>query len=104
MEKFAFAMTLKPGCKEDYKQRHDKIWPELSSVLKEAGVSDYSIYLDESSNKLFAVLMRSEDHTMDDLPKHPVVIKWWKFMADIMLTNEDNSPLVTPVELMFHMQ
>ncbi|MEO0831130.1 MAG: L-rhamnose mutarotase, partial [Pseudomonadota bacterium] len=31
MEKFAFKMHLNPGCKDEYKRRHDEIWPELSS-------------------------------------------------------------------------
>jgi L-rhamnose mutarotase len=54
MQRTAFKMKLKPGFKEEYKKRHDKIWQELSRVLEEAGVYDYSIYLDEETNILFA--------------------------------------------------
>lgn len=104
MEKIAFVMTLLPGHASEYKKRHDEIWPELVAVLKSAGVSDYSIFLDKESNKLFAVLKRAEDHNMERLPLDPVVKKWWAFMADIMLTNDDNSPVSVPIDLVFHLE
>lgn len=103
MEKIAFVMTLLPGYEAEYKKRHDEIWPELVSALKSAGVSDYSIFFEQDSNKLFAVLKRSRDHRMDDLPLDPVVKKWWAYMSDIMQTNEDNSPVSVPLTRVFHL-
>jgi L-rhamnose mutarotase len=103
MEKVAFLMKLKPGFEAEYKKRHDEIWPELSAVLTEAGVYDYSIYLDCATGILFAVQKRTENNTADDLPNHPIVKKWWAYMADIMDTNPDNSPVSTSIECVFHM-
>jgi L-rhamnose mutarotase len=103
MEKYAFKMRLNQGAKEDYKARHDAIWPELVALLKEAGVSDYSIHLDEETNTLFGVLWRTDDHGMDDLPVHPVMKKWWAHMADIMETHDSNEPVAQPLTLVFHM-
>lgn len=103
MQKIAFRMQLNPGCEAEYRKRHDEIWPELSALLKEAGVEDYSIHLDRESNALFAVLWRREDHGMDALPDHPVMQRWWAHMADIMETNPDNSPVAVPLETVFHM-
>ncbi|WP_032096142.1 MULTISPECIES: L-rhamnose mutarotase [unclassified Alteromonas] len=103
MEKIAFVMTLKPGFQKEYEKRHDEIWPELAVQLKEAGVSDYSIFYEERSNKLFAVLKRDDNHSMDDLPVKPIVKKWWNYMADIMDTHEDNSPVTTDLKRVFHL-
>ncbi|WP_299375665.1 L-rhamnose mutarotase [uncultured Tateyamaria sp.] len=103
MEKIAFTMQLRPGCRAAYIQRHDEIWPELSALLAEAGVRDYSIHLDPQTHVLFAVLWREEGHGMDDLPAHPVMQRWWAHMADIMETHADNAPVVTPLETVFHM-
>lgn len=103
MEKFAFKMQLNPGCRAEYVKRHDEIWPELSDLLKDAGVSDYSIHLDPDTNTLFGVLWREDGHGMDDLPSHPVMKKWWAHMADIMETHSDNEPVATPLETVFHM-
>jgi L-rhamnose mutarotase len=102
-EKYAFRMFLNAGCIAEYKKRHDEIWPELSALLKDAGVSDYSIYLDEENLVLFAVLRRTVGHTMDALPGHPVMQRWWAHMADIMRANPDGSPVVEPLPCMFHM-
>ena len=96
-------MTLLPGYEAEYKKRHDEIWPELARALKDAGVADYSIFFEASSNKLFAVLRRANDHNMDGLPLDPVVKKWWGFMADIMETNPDHSPLTNDLALLFHL-
>jgi L-rhamnose mutarotase len=103
MEKVAFLMKLKPGFEAEYKKRHDEIWPELSAVLTETGVYDYSIYLDRATGVLFAVQKRTENNTADDLPNHPIVKKWWAYMADIMDTNPDNSPVSSSIECVFHM-
>ncbi len=103
MEKYAFRMRLNPGMAEEYKVRHDAIWPELVGLLKEAGISDYSIHLDEETNLLFGVLWRSEDHKMADLPSHPVMQKWWAYMADIMETGADNEPVAVPLKTVFHL-
>ena len=104
MEKYAFRMRLNPGMAEEYRARHDAIWPELSELLKEAGVSDYSIHLDEETNLLFGVLWRRDDHTMDRLPEHPVMKRWWAYMADIMETKPDNEPVAVPLRTVFHME
>lgn len=103
MKKIAFKMKLKPGYKEEYKKRHDQIWPELKELLKKSGVSDYSIFFDEETNILFAVQKVEGDSSSQDLGLNPIVQKWWKYMADIMETNPDFSPVSIPLEIVFHM-
>ena len=104
MQKHAFKMRLHQGCEDEYRRRHDEIWPELVALLKDTGISDYSIHLDRETNILFGVLWRSDDHQMDDLPTHYVMKKWWAHMADIMDSHSDNEPVVTDLETVFHMQ
>ena len=103
MEKYAFKMQLNPGQKDEYIRRHDAIWPELVELLREAGVSDYSIHLDEGTGVLFGVLWRRDAQGMEDFPNHPVMQKWWAHMADIMVTRPNNEPVATPLSLVFHM-
>ncbi|WP_152046224.1 L-rhamnose mutarotase [Aureimonas psammosilenae] len=102
-EKIAFRMVLKSGMEAEYRRRHDEIWPELVSLLKDAGVSDYSIHLDRETNHLFGVLWRDLDHRMDALPTHAVMRRWWDMMADIMEVKADNEPVATPLETVFHL-
>ncbi|WP_043613076.1 L-rhamnose mutarotase [Ensifer sp. ZNC0028] len=104
MEKYAFRMRLNPGMAAEYKARHDAIWPELVTLLKEAGVSDYSIHLDEETDLLFGVLWRTDDHRMAELPSHPIMQRWWAHMADIMETKADNEPVAVPLKTVFHME
>lgn len=103
MQKYAFKMQLLPGMAAEYQARHDAIWPELVALLRGAGVSDYSIHLDEQTGALFGVLWRTDDHGMDDLPRHPVMQRWWAHMADIMVVKPDNEPVATPLTPVFHL-
>lgn len=104
MEEIAFTMKLKPGVEAEYQRRHDEIWPELSEALVDAGVRDYSIFLDRATGTLFAVQKRVENHTTADLPGLPVMKRWWAYMADLMETNPDNSPVAVPLARVFHME
>ena len=103
MKRHAFKMKLKPGFEEEYKRRHDETWPDLKAVLHEAGVRDYSIYLDEESRTLFAFQKLEDDNSADKLPENPIVKKWWKYMAEIMDTNPDQSPVTVTLDEVFHM-
>ena len=100
----SFKMKLKPGLKEEYKRRHDQIWPELSALLKESGISNYSIFLDEETDILFAVQTLSGNNSSQDLSSNEMVKRWWAYMADIMDTNSDNSPVSKSLEMVFHME
>ena len=104
MTRIAFKMKLKPGCAGEYKKRHDEIWPELSQLLKESGISDYSIFLDHETNTLFAVQKQDDDVSSQDLGENKILIKWWKYMADIMETNEDFSPVTSPLTEVFYLE
>ncbi|MDD7985322.1 L-rhamnose mutarotase [Lentisphaera marina] len=101
MQRVAFKMQLKPGFENEYKKRHDEIWPELSQALSNAGISDYSIFLDEESLSLFAVQKLSAHNSAKELPQTEIVKKWWDYMADIMETNPDNSPVCIELKEMF---
>jgi L-rhamnose mutarotase len=103
MHRIAFKMQLFKGFEEEYKKRHDEIWPDLQSLLKESGISDYSIFLDETTNSLFGVLKADDPEKLKDLPSTAVMQKWWKYMADIMQSNPDNSPVQEPLKEVFYL-
>jgi L-rhamnose mutarotase len=103
-KRLAFKMKLKSGRIAEYKKRHEKLWPELHKLLKDAGLSEYSIFFDEESHTLFAFQKQTGDQGSQDLGETEVVQRWWKFMADIMETHPDNSPVSTPLEEVFFME
>ena len=100
----AFKMKLFPGFEAEYKKRHDEIWPELQQLLKQSGISDYSIFLDEETHSLFGVLNVTDPQNLDKLPQYEVMQKWWKYMADIMPSNPDHSPLSRELKEVFHLR
>lgn len=103
-KRMAFKMKLIPGMLEEYKKRHDDLWPELHRLLKDNGLSEYSIFFDEETNILFAFQKQAGDQGSQDLGKTEIVQKWWKYMADIMETNPNNSPISKELVEVFYME
>lgn len=97
-------MKLKPGTAGEYKRRHANIWPELESLLSNVGIFDYTIFLDEDTDTLFAVQKTTGDRGSQDLVNSEIVQRWWAYMADIMETNPDNSPKSKALTEMFHLE
>jgi L-rhamnose mutarotase len=102
-KRFGFKMKMLPGFKEEYIKRHSEIWPELVKLLKTEGIENYSIFLDEETNTLFAYQEQAGESSSQDLGSTEIVQKWWKYMADIMETNPDCSPVSMPLEQVFYM-
>lgn len=103
MQRIAFKMKLFKGCEAEYQKRHDEIWSELKELLKQSGIKDYSIFLDETTNDLVGFLTINDAKKLDDLSKEPVMQKWWAYMKDIMETNEDDSPVNIPLKEVFYL-
>ena len=101
MHRIAFKMQLFKGYEAEYKKRHDELWPELQALLKSAGISEYSIFLDETTNNLFGFMKAEDPKALDDLPAQPVMQRWWKYMGDIMDSNPDHSPVSIPLKEVF---
>lgn len=100
----AFRMKLKPGAVDEYRRRHDELWPDLAEALTAAGIYDYSIFLDEETLHLFAVLKLRENDTTAALPDLPVMRRWWDYMADLMETGPGTRPREWPLTPMFHFE
>lgn len=103
MSTHAFRMQLKPGVIEEYKRRHEEIWPELADAISAAGIYDYSIFLDEETLSLFAVLKLRDDNKREELPSQPIMKKWWDYMAPLMEVQPDNRPVEWPLVPLFHL-
>ena len=103
MQRLAFKMKLNQGQKEVYKNRHNELWPALKQLLKDNGISEYSIFFDVETNTLFAFQKISDGGGSQDLANNEIVKKWWDFMADIMEVHPDNSPVSIPLDEVFYM-
>ena len=102
--RFAFKMYLKPGCEAEYERRHKAIWPELVQMIKESGVSNYSIYWDKDTNILFGYQECSQEGNSQSTEHvDPITQRWWDMMADIMEVNADNSPVTEALQEVFHL-
>ena len=103
LKRVAFKMKLIKGFEAEYQKRHDEIWPDLQQLLKDSGISDYSIFLEEETGNLFGFLKVKDKIQLDTLPTFPVMQRWWTYMSDIMDTNPDHSPISIPLREVFYL-
>jgi L-rhamnose mutarotase len=104
MKRLAFKMKLHAGMEAEYRRRHNEIWPDLVLLLKQSGISDYSIFLDEETYALFGVLTIDDPAHMNQLSGNPVMKRWWAYMKDIMESNEDHSPVSKELKEVFYLE
>jgi len=80
-------------------------WKEniQSLLVTNSNTNDYSIFLDTTTNSLFGVMKAEDPAKLADLPSTPIMQKWWKYMADIMETNADNSPVQISLKEVFYL-
>ncbi len=95
-------MMLKPGSRLEYERRHNPIWPELETVLKEHGVRSYSIFLDHTTDRLFAYAEIESEERWRQIAAPEICQQWWALMKELMLTNADNSPIAIDLDEVFH--
>lgn len=104
MPRLAFKMKLKQGYEAEYKKRHDEIWPDLEDRLRNAGVYDYSIFFDKETLTLFSFKKLTKNNTADQISQTEIMKRWWEYMADIMETNADNSPITIQLQELYHLK
>ena len=98
-----FKMKLYPGMAEEYARRHNALWPEMRDMIHAFGGHNYSIYLDMETNVLYGYIEIEDEARWAASADTPVNRKWWDYMADIMDTNPDNSPVSTDLLPVFHL-
>lgn len=98
-----FTMKLYPGMENEYERRHNLLWPEMKDTIHRYGGRNYTIFLDKPSLTLFGYIEIEDEELWSKEADTEVNRKWWDFMADIMETNPDNSPVCTPLHEVFHL-
>ncbi|MGC1481371.1 MAG: L-rhamnose mutarotase [Chthoniobacterales bacterium] len=100
----AFVMQLLPGFEAEYERRHDELWPEMGAMLREHGVSDYSIFLHAETLQLFGTLLIEDETLFAKVPETEVCQRWWRFMEDVMESHADGTPRATELRRVFHLE
>ena len=98
-----FKMRLYPGMEAEYQRRHDALWPEMKDMIHAFGGKNYTIFLDRETNTLFGYIEIESEEKWAKSAETAICQKWWAYMADIMDTNPDNSPVSIDLAKVFHL-
>lgn len=96
-------MSVNAGAETEYEKRHNPIWADLENVLKDHGVSNYSIFLHPETLQLFGYAEIENEEQWASIASTEVCQKWWKHMGDVMPSNPDHSPVSIPLREVFHL-
>ena len=84
MEHMAWKGRIKPGCKEEYKRRHDANRPEMVEELKKAGICNYSIFYVNDELFGYYECEKGVAYAEKVQAESPVVDRWNDYMKDIL--------------------
>ena len=99
----SFKMKLYDGMEKEYEKRHNELWPEMKDIIHEYGGKNYSIFWDKETNILYGYIELESEELWAKTAETDICKKWWTYMADIMETNPDNSPVSIDLTEMFHL-
>lgn len=99
----AFVMSVNPGAEAEYARRHQPIWEDLAAILKAHGVRNYSIFLHPGTRQLFGYAEIEDEARWQSIASTEVCRRWWRFMADVMPSNPDHSPVAVNLNEVFHL-
>lgn len=103
MERYAWKARVLPGKLEEYIRRHDQIWPEMTKLLNEAGIRNYTIW--NTGDELFGYYeCDSVEFAARTQAQSPVVERWNKYMKDVMVMDTDPVTGAQPLmrQVFFH--
>ncbi|GAB3921107.1 hypothetical protein GCM10011575_16620 [Microlunatus endophyticus] len=95
MQRVAQIIRLKPEVIQEYKRIHAAVWPGVLEQIHGSGIRNYSIFLREPENLLFAYFEYHGDDLAADMARmadDPTTQEWWK------VTDPMQSPLETIAE------
>lgn len=98
-----FKMKLHPGMEKEYEKRHNELWPEMKESIHKFGGHNYTIFLDDETLTLFGSIEIEDEELWKKQADDPINRKWWDYMAPVMETNPDNSPVSTDLHRVFHL-
>lgn len=88
MARYTWACKVREGMLDEYIRRHDEIWPEMTQMLNEAGVHNYTIW---NMDDLLFGYYECEDleYALKFQAKSEVNRRWSKYMQDVLITLKD---------------
>lgn len=104
MKRIAQIMFLNPGQADIYEKRHAQLWPEMQKALNQYGAHNYSIFLERETGHLFAYIEVEDETQYKKISETEICQKWWHYMASLMKTNADESPVTVDLQEVFHLE
>ena len=98
-----FKMKLFEGQAEEYEKRHNELWPEMIEMIHEHGGKNYTIFWDKETDTLFGYLEIEDEEKWSKSANTAINRKWWDFMAPLMETNPDYSPVCIDLVNVFNL-
>ncbi|MBB5754519.1 L-rhamnose mutarotase [Prosthecomicrobium pneumaticum] len=100
MGHYAWVLEVRPGYEDEYKRRHDAIWPDMVEALTKAGIRNYNIF--RHGLTLFGYFETDDlEATIAALRDDPVNARWGEWMGPIMKIEVDPSrgfPFLLPLQ------
>ena len=95
MKRYGSVIGVRPEAIAEYKRVHAAVWPEVLKQIKDSGIRNYSIYLKQPENLMFAYFeYHGTDFEADmaEMAKDPKTQEWWTVCNPMQAPLEHRQP------------
>lgn len=103
MERFCFTFTIKPGAEVEYKRRHDEIWPEMIQALKDAGITNYTLFRRGLDIIAYAECHPDAKTAFGKVAETEVDARWSEWFGDVIERRFDETGEPMTAEEVWHL-
>ncbi len=104
MQRICFVLQVKPEKRQEYKERHRSVWPEMVNAVREAAWNNYSLFLRPDGLLVGYLETENFQNARAGMAKREVNARWQRDMTDFFVPVDGAMPdrAMAPLEELFH--
>ncbi len=87
-----------PDLYPEYKKAHDELWPEMVEAMRD---QDVNMIIYHYHGRLFLFATAASKEHLDRSHEGPVAERWLKYMATMMVTDDEGKSVMEEMEEAF---
>jgi L-rhamnose mutarotase len=90
--RYCFLVRVRPDRMDEYRRRHETVWPEMLQALTDTGWRNYTLFLNDDGLLVGYVEADDLQASLDAMARTDVNARWQAEMAPFFLDLEDGGP------------
>jgi L-rhamnose mutarotase len=103
VERVCFLARVRPDRLDEYRARHENVWPQLRAALRETGWGNYSLFLTDDGLLIGYLETKEYQAALDAMSKTEVNERWQADMSQFFVTDGPPDQSFARIAEVFHL-